>query len=312
MRVLSPGGDRGLSILIFHRVLLQKDPLFPDEIDREEFDHQVGMLKSCFNVIPLIDAVRSIRSRSLPPRAACITFDDGYADNAEIALPVLQSHGVSATFFIATGFLDGGRMWNDTVIELVRNATGELIDATSIGMGLYSTKTVADKQKAIGQLIQHLKYLPFEVRANQIKHLQEIVNVSLRTDLMMTSSQVRQLHRAGMGIGGHTVNHPILAKLNASDARHEIEAGKSALEAVINDRVSLFAYPNGKPAVDYQLEHVEMVKSLGFEGAVSTAWGSCSLDSNCYQLPRFSPWDRTRTRFAVRMAKNLLSHAEAV
>jgi peptidoglycan/xylan/chitin deacetylase (PgdA/CDA1 family) len=39
---------------------------------------------------------------------ACITFDDGHADNFHIALPILQGHGLPATFFIATGFLDGG------------------------------------------------------------------------------------------------------------------------------------------------------------------------------------------------------------
>ena len=50
----------------------------------------------------------------LPARPAVITFDDGYADNRTVALPILQAHGLTATFFVATGFLDGGRMWNDT------------------------------------------------------------------------------------------------------------------------------------------------------------------------------------------------------
>ena len=56
----------------------------------------------------------------LPSRSVAVTFDDGYADNARIALPILREERVPATFFIATAYLDGGRMWNDTVIEAVR------------------------------------------------------------------------------------------------------------------------------------------------------------------------------------------------
>src|SRR5438067_10198380 len=103
-----------LSILVFHRVLPQQDPLFPDEMDAQRFDKLLALLKSCFNVVSLRDGIDGLRRGKLPSRAVCITFDDGYADNAEIALPILQRHGMPATFFVATGFLDGGRMFNDT------------------------------------------------------------------------------------------------------------------------------------------------------------------------------------------------------
>ncbi|HEX8606832.1 MAG TPA: hypothetical protein VF774_29590, partial [Pseudoduganella sp.] len=87
LSLLSPGGRHGLSILIYHRVLPHKDPLFPSEVDAAEFSAQIGMLKSRFNVLPLLEAVRRAKDGTLPPRAAAITFDDGYADNAEVALP---------------------------------------------------------------------------------------------------------------------------------------------------------------------------------------------------------------------------------
>ena len=73
-------------------------------------------------LMPLATAVRRLRDRSLPGRAACITFDGGYADNAQVALPILQRHAAPATFFVASGFLDGGYSWTDAVIELVREA----------------------------------------------------------------------------------------------------------------------------------------------------------------------------------------------
>lgn len=312
MRVMAPGGTRGLSILIYHRVLAQRDPLFPDEVTSGDFDRQVGLVKSCCNVIPLRDAVRHLAAGTLPQRAACITFDDGYADNAEIALPILQAHGVSATFFIATGFIDGGRMWNDSVIEMVRRAPGPVLNAHVLGLGTHSIGTIRDRQAAIGALIGALKYLPMAERLAKVEQLVALQGVALPDDLMMTGAQLKRLHRAGMGIGAHTVHHPILAALPAAAAHSEIAGGKADLEAIIGERVSLFAYPNGKPNTDYTAEHVAMVKALGFDGAVSTAWGAHRGSVDPFQLPRFGPWDRNNLRYMLRLAGNLTKPATRV
>jgi peptidoglycan/xylan/chitin deacetylase (PgdA/CDA1 family) len=309
MHVLSPGGRQGLSILIYHRVLPAPDPLFPGEVDRVEFDRQLALLKSVCNVLPLSEAVRRLRAGTLPARAACITFDDGYADNAEIALPLLREHGLHATFFVASGFLDGGRMWNDTVIESVRRTPDSRIDASTLGLGIHPTGSVAERRAAIGALIGQLKYLELEHRLEQVARLAELANARLPDDLMMRSDQVRQLHQAGMEIGGHTVRHPILATLDPAEARAEIANGKHALEDIIDDRITLFAYPNGKPGTDYRAEHVAIVRELGFEAAVSTSWGAQRGEADLYQLPRFTPWDRDRLRFSLRLAKNLRADA---
>ncbi|MBP1202279.1 peptidoglycan/xylan/chitin deacetylase (PgdA/CDA1 family) [Duganella sp. 1411] len=310
LRLLSPGGRRGLSIMIYHRVLAAPDPLFPGEIDREAFSRHLGLLKSSFNVLALQDAVRLARAGRLPPRAACITFDDGYADNAVEALPILQRFGLTATFFVATGFLDGGRMWNDTVIELVRRAPGALFDARTAGLGRLPLGDVAARRAAIGTLIGHLKYLPMEERLALVERLAGEADYALPQDLMMSSGQVRQLHAAGMGVGAHTVNHPILAAIPARQAGDEIAAGKQRLETLLGAPVPLFAYPNGKPDVDYRAEHVGIVRELGFEGAVSTAWGGRCGD--LYQLPRFTPWDLDAPRFQLRLALNLARRAQRV
>jgi peptidoglycan/xylan/chitin deacetylase (PgdA/CDA1 family) len=312
MATLSPSGAHSrLSILIYHRVLPQRDPLFPDEVDAQAFDEQMRLVKLCFNIIPLADAVRGMRRGSLPPRAACITFDDGYADNVEVALPILQKHGISSTFFIATGFLDGGRMWNDTVIELVRRASGKTLDLSTMGLGAFEIGSTQQRQQTIFTLLAKLKYLPLEARQAQIDQMCSLLRVALPTDLMMSSGHVRELHSAGMEIGGHTVNHPILARLEHMDARAEIANGKETLEHIIRAPVRLFAYPNGKPNQDYLPDHVEIVKSLGFDGAVSTAWGAARCGDNLYQLPRFTPWDRGHMRFTMRMAQNMFRKVQA-
>jgi hypothetical protein len=69
--------------------------------------------------------------------------------------------------------------------------------------------------------------------------------------------------------------------------------------------VPLFAYPNGKPQTDFTSESVAIARESGFEAALSTAWGAASSTTDPYSIPRFTPWDRSRFRFATRMARNL-------
>lgn len=313
LTLLSPGGQRGrLSTLIFHRVLPRPDALFPEEGDAESFEAQIAQVAACFNVIPLPDAIQALVRGKLPQRAACITFDDGYADNAEVALPILQKYGLHATFFVASSFLDGGRMWNDTIIELVRRAPGSILDLSRGGMGEFEIENVLQRRQVIEHLLAQLKYLPVDERQSKVDALCKIVPVSLPRNLMMTSHQVRALHSAGMEIGGHTANHPILARISNSMARTEILLGKETLEDIVRSPVRLFAYPNGKPGQDYLMDHVRTVRDLGFSAAVSTAHGVGKGDCDLYQLPRFTPWSRGLVRFTLQMARNLVIKPQAL
>ncbi len=313
LNLFSPGGLRSrLAILIYHRVLPQPDPLFPGESDAVTFDHQMRQLAACFKIIPLHEAVRSLRRGKLPPRAACVTFDDGYADNAEIALPILQKHGIPATFFVATGFLNGGRMWNDTVIELIRRAPGDILDLGRMGLGQFEIGTITQRRQAVHDVLGKLKYSPLETRRSQVEAMCALIPVIPSNNLMMTSEQIRLLHNAGMEIGGHTANHPILARMENDAAHAEIANGKETLESIIRAPVRLFAYPNGKPGSDYLADHVRMVRDLGFDAAVSTAHGAARAGCDLYQLPRFTPWDWGQVRFTLRMAQNMLRAVETV
>ena len=311
--ILSPSGQRAaLSILIFHRFLQSPDPLFPEQMDAERFDELLGWLGRCFTVLRLEDAVGMLASGTLPPRAAAITFDDGYADNYEVALPILKRHGMSATFFIATGFLNGGRMFNDTVIEAVRRLEADELDLRTLRLNVFKTRTIDEKRHAIDALLPVVKYLPLSERAEKIAELSRIAGVSLPSDLMMNDFQVRGLRLQGMSIGAHTRSHPILAEIEDNVAYEEIALGKRALEDLLDEPVSLFAYPNGVPGRDFKVSHVSMVRELGFSAAMSTSSGAARYGCDPFQLPRFTPWDRTAFRFGLRMVNNLRSSGKVV
>jgi peptidoglycan/xylan/chitin deacetylase (PgdA/CDA1 family) len=253
-------------------------------------------------VLPLREAAARLRDGTLPVRSACVTFDDGYRDNVEVALPILRRHGVPATFFLATSFLDGGRMWNDSVIETVRRARGDTLDARCIGLDTLNISTIELKRHAIERALAALKYLPLDERQRRVEALGSAHE--LPSDLMMTAGQAQRLHANAMEIGAHTVTHPILARLNPEHAGNEIRDSKTRLEAITGAPVTLFAYPNGKPGDDYLAEHVGIVRRLGFEAAVSTAWGVAHAASDPFQLPRFTPWDRTPGKFLLRLMHN--------
>jgi peptidoglycan/xylan/chitin deacetylase (PgdA/CDA1 family) len=291
-----------LSILIYHRVAARPDPLFPEEVDARRFEQHLRLLTRWFRVIPLSEAVRRLRERTLPSRAACITFDDGYADNAEVALPILQRFGVTATFFVASGFLDGGCMWNDAVIEVVRNAPGERLNLSRSGFGTYDIACLVRRRAVIDMLLAALKYLPPEERLDRVKSMARRF-----TPTMLSSDQLLALHRAGMGIGAHTVSHPILTAISNADARAEIANSRARLEEIIQAPVRLFAYPNGRPGQDFEKRHTNMLRAQGFDAAVTTARGAARPGTDPFQLPRFTPWDRSSSRFLLRMGRNLLT-----
>jgi peptidoglycan/xylan/chitin deacetylase (PgdA/CDA1 family) len=293
---------RPLSVLIFHRVLAVPDPLQPGEPTAAEFAARMEWLKSCFTVVSLAQGIAGLRSGRLPPRAIAITFDDGYADNCEIAAPILQRLGLPATFFVATGFLDGGRMFNDTVIETVRCSAR--LDLGDLGFGEHALTDDDTRRAAIGVILERVKYQPLRERETLVEQIAARAGSPLPPSPMMRSEQVAELHRMGFDIGGHTVRHPILAELDVDEARREIVAGRRRLEEIVGARVAHFAYPNGRPGRDYRQAHVALVREAGFDAAVSTARGVGRSGADLFQLPRFTPWDRPDWRFGLRLARN--------
>jgi peptidoglycan/xylan/chitin deacetylase (PgdA/CDA1 family)/predicted ATP-grasp superfamily ATP-dependent carboligase len=306
LQTVAVGGPLArLTILIFHRVAERVDPLQEDIPTTEEFAAKMAILARHFRPLSLREGLLRLKRGTLPPRAVAVTFDDGYADNCELAMPVLLQHGVPATFFVATGYLNGGRMWSDSVIETVRRCPGEELDLEPIGLGRHDVRTEAERLATSERLVAAVKYRPAEERAALVAGLAPLAGVELPTDLMMTTAQLRKMADAGMEIGAHTVTHPILAKIPLDEARREIEQSRDALTALLGKTPMLFAYPNGKPGYDYTGEHAKLVLEAGFSAAVSTAWGSAGPSDDLFQIPRMTPWDRSSARFGARLMVNI-------
>lgn len=301
-------GLQRLSILIYHRVLNEHDPLMPAIVDSTTFDWHMKLASRYYNVLSLDEAVLRLKGGTLPKSALCITFDDGYADNYDVALPILKKYSLPATFFVATKFLDGQMMWNDSVIESIRRACKGTLSLEKAGLEKYQISDLASRQDAIHKIINSIKYLPLSERADKVALINEAVESSDEIQLMMSRDQVARLSESGMIVGGHTVTHPILSQLSYDEAVREIDDGKKDLEEITGKNIEFFAYPNGKPGTDYREEHSEIVKELGFKAAVSTKWGVSTRNTSIYELRRFTPWDKTPTAFLLRGLKNYFNN----
>lgn len=307
----APAGARSrLSVFYFHRVLAQPDPLLTRAPDSRLFAQILDWIQAQFRVLDPLEACEALVEERLPARPAVISFDDGYRNNYEVALPLLLKRRMPAVFFVASGFLGGSMMFNDRVIEAIRRTSARSVCVPAADDGVprkLPLRTDAERRLAIADILRVIKHRSPQERDLNVLELERQSDGTATTETMMRPEHVRALHDAGMRIGGHTRTHPILCATDDLEAEREIEGGLQDLALLIGERPTLFAYPNGKPQVDYDARHVTMVRRAGCRFAFSTRPGAASSSTPCLELPRFTPWNRTRSRFSLRALQNLAS-----
>lgn len=302
-----------LSVFLFHKVPIEADPLAPLDLNLPTFQRTLDFVTEHFKVLPLEEAIFGLENEKLPANAACITFDDGYFGWRERVVPELEMRDAHATFFITTGQFDGMPMWHERVNQVVAKCSEKELFIPGLGLRPLSLATLGDRKRAIYLLENHLKYLPLASREDFLLQLESLAKVSYRDLPVMSEEELRSIHGRGFGIGAHTVNHPILSQCSAKDAENEIAGSREVIEGIISARVTAFAYPNGRPGIDFNQAHVDMVKRAGYSTAVTTHWGAASSSSILpLQVPRFTPWGPSKSRMAIQVVRNLVSRIDTV
>lgn len=294
---------RRLCILNFHRILKAPDPLIEGDPDVKTFRWQMALLADCFNVMSLADAIQALNTGSLPPRAVCITFDDGYRSTHDLALPILKEFNLPATVFVTSGHVGESSMWNDRIVEAIRQIPGDNLDLRDMGMGVHPLKTAADRKHAAKALTQASKYLLVQPRLDLAMKLEELAGGAASNGLMLTREMLITLTQQGIEIGAHTITHPILTSIDDQSARDEIVGSKRQLEEMIGKPVIFFAYPNGKAHTDFDERHVQMTKDAGFAAAFASTTGTVTKMHDLFQIPRTCPWDATPFLFGLRLLR---------
>lgn len=295
-------GRQKLSILIYHQVLEKPDPMRPTEPTADIFDWQMQLLRNYFTPLSLDDAITHLKQNTLPANAVCVTFDDGYLNNLTVAQPILQKYNIPATVYVATAFSHGENMWNDRLQYLFADECRTQLQLDDVVVALAD---MTQRRHSAQQWIKRLKYLPVAERRDKITQYYRQNNATEQPALMMTPGQIKQLAAAGISIGAHTVDHPILKTLSPDEQRQQIADSKKQLQQWLGTEVKHFAYPNGVEGTDFDDIAVDLVRECGFHSAVVTNWGVSDNTTPLFKLKRFTPWDKTALRFHLRLLRNL-------
>lgn len=249
-RVAGVSRWHGVLVLCYHRIGASVSGA-AWSASRETFDRQLELLRRRFEVIAPSEVLDVARSRR--GRFAAITFDDGFRDGFETALPVLRAHDVPAAFFVTTGFLDrGGVPWWDEIAYRARRCTPRVLDDPRWLDEPVVLAENADRSVAVQSLLRRYKRLDGERTAAFLEYLRgatgdQLIGPKHTGSSWLTWDMVRDMREAGMEIGGHTVNHPILTAQPPEVQRAEIEGCAARLRDELGEPMRLFSYPVGLP-----------------------------------------------------------------
>jgi len=289
---------RGAVVLNYHRVGDRSGQPWDRTLwnaDADTFDTQLAAVARDADVIAPEDLPGLARDRRRG-RHVLLTFDDGYRDNYEVAYPLLRRHGLTATFFPCVGFLDGARTaWWDELAWMVRNAPRDSITRAGAqsasgsgagGGGASEALALGPEEDAtIAALVADYKALPASETERFLDFVADATgagrcDASAAAQLWMTWDMVREMRSSGMSFGGHTVTHPILARLSAERQGQEIARCGERLAQELGEPMRWFAYPVGSPDT-FTTDTRRLLRDAGVELAFSFYGG----------FARFARWD---------------------
>ena len=301
-------------VLYYHRIASPRLDPWRTSVSPETFDSHLDLLRSEMRVLSLAELVSARRHGQIPERAVAITFDDGYVDNLEQALPRLERYHLPAVFYIATGLVGTpGPPWWDEIADLLLGGgpRPEQLEAT-VGRTRANlpTATVAERERALYDVFNPaLKRLrPAAIDAS-IEPLREWAGRDRATPAIgedgisearpMTVAELEELGRHDLAeLGAHTALHPSLPQLPPTEGRREILASRDML-AELGAPPRSFAYPFG----DTDRRSREAVREAGFDHAVGVQeYMPVTTAAREFEIPRMMPFEESAERLHQRMS----------
>lgn len=263
--------------LLYHRIVDNHDigSLAGISVHRDAFAEQLEYFAANFSCISLADLANMIQAGVAPPRDALIvTFDDGYCDNLDHALPLLEKFAIPVTIFVTTGLIDAkASPWWLHLDAIARKATTTPI---AVDNEFFALKNSDNSLNLAGvfALATKLKGLSHNDCDRVIQSLNVETSDNGPSDpVLLTWDELRALDKHPLvTIGSHTINHPSLRSLADATAHHEILEGKRRLDLELGHSTTLFAYPYGD-SVHVGQREVLLAQEIGFALACTTTYG---------------------------------------
>lgn len=294
-------GDFRVFILEYHAVAPELET--EGAVSAARFREHLGWLKARWRCVTVAQAAARLRG-GLDEDLVAITFDDGYADNARVALPLLRELELPATVYLATGFLDGRELWFDVARRGLGEAAREAEKAA--GLDLVAKVVLGEVLGAwptplpLEEAMRRLKNAPAADRLAAVESLRPLA-ADLPAKEPMTWAEARELRDHGIELGAHTVDHPILSKLNEGEQERQIAGSIERIEAELGERPRTFAMPNGS-ARDYDATTLRLLAKLRFEAACTTRRGANAGGCDLLQLRRIGVGSDSLAMLDARLA----------
>ena len=307
-------------VLLYHRIASPAYDPWDVAVSEAAFEEHLRYLTADCTVLPLGELIAAGRERRLPERAVAVTFDDGYADNLERALPLLERHGVPATIYIATGYIESRReYWSDTLLDALAGS-GERPATLELDLGGHrvaaSTATEEERRQALlGVIHPALRACERPALESGIAQLREWAGlgdqpVGSAEDPLRRPMSAEELTRLNASeaieLGAHTVSHPSMTALSAEANREEVEGSRDYLEKLFGKAPVSFAYPFG----DNNTRARKAVAEAGFDDAVAVR-GNIPLTAAArrFEVPRTIAVDEPAEDLGRRIDRTLAFEA---
>jgi peptidoglycan/xylan/chitin deacetylase (PgdA/CDA1 family) len=282
--------------LIYHRVThLKRDPQLLS-VTPENFYEQIQYLKKKYCLLTIEEFLHIKKSgfKRFPKNSFILTFDDGYADNLNEALPILESLNAQALFYICTEKVNTEEeLWWDELERIFFET--QLPPSINIPDGekftQYEIKSPEQKESAYRSIHWFVKNKNTPDQKKIISQLAKTAGIDLKrgrkSHFLMTEEEIKKMRNSKSAvIGAHTVHHNTLSVLPVKEQFDEINNSKLFLEKLVQKPVVHFSYPFGSKA-DYNKDTVAICSQLGFEMVSSNFPAKIFKRSSDYELPRF-------------------------
>ena len=313
---------------MYHRIAEPDLDPWGLSVSPRHFAEQLEVINKYFYPLSMPKLLGHLQRDRVQNRSIVVTFDDGYADNLHHAKPLLERFDVPATIFLVTeAILEEQNFWWDE-LEWALLQPGTLPDWLDLNVNgsMYQWQlgdarqySPQDRQRdqqrrpwdalpgtrlSFFYLVwQRLLKLSKPERLDALDALRAwagLSNEPRRADRALNNDEVNILGKGGLiELGAHTVTHPSLKVLSASQQLEEISGSKAQLENIIGRPVSSFSYPHG----EYSIETLELVQKAGFQGASTINFRCVMAGADPFQLPRFQIDDWNGEEFLRRLAR---------
>jgi len=258
------------------------------------FRKQMEVLARNYHPVTVEDIRLFLAARKpMPPRAVAVTFDDGYADNAEVAAPVLNHLGIPGSFYLTVDSVDTGSWpWFCRLRRAFATTKKKSwVDTTGRAWALGEE---AQREAALSTACSHLTRFVAGVQREILQAIEGDLDTeppAPKKRLMMTWEQARKLSRGGHVVGSHSLTHPNMAHIADDDLNYELRESKRKMEDELAVPVVHFSYPAAILIVSWTERTVAASKQAGYQTAVTTTQGVVSEGDNPLCLRRIGASD---------------------